>query len=387
MDFSFSLEQKILLDSVDKFCRREITPIVEEFEQNKTLHDSSTLKGWLRKLASFGAINGPLPEQYGGMGLDCVTTGLVHERIAESYITLQGCCIVTVSNAWALAATENDRLKQKYLPGVCSGDLIICGAITEPNVGSNPASIETTIKKVEGGYILNGAKTWISMGSVCDIALVTASIDRKLGAKGLAQILVDREQSPFKSRELEKLGWKGFPTAELHFEDLFIPEENLIVPPGEGLKTSLNAIGMARTLTAISATGVSRAAIALSVDYAKQRQQFGRPIASFQLIQAKIADMRARTDAGALLAYRALSMIDQGQRCLAESSMAKFYATEASVQTTSDCIQILGSYGLSTEYPAERFFRDARLTTIPDGTSEIHKLIVGREMTGISAFV
>ena len=227
---------------------------------------------------------------------------------------------------------------------------------------------------------MNGTKTWISNGSVSDLAIVIASTDRTLGSKGLAAALVDRRESPYNARELEKIGFKAFPTSELFFEDNLIPEEHLIVPPGGGLRTVMRAFELARSLMSMCGVGLSRAAIQLAVEYAKQREQFGKKIGSFQLIQAMIADMKARTDAATFLVYRALWMMDQGIQCEPESALGKFYATEASVETTSECVQILGGYGLSEEYRAERYFRDARSLTIPDGTTQIQKMIILREL-------
>jgi len=183
------------------------------------------------------------------------------------------------------------------------------------------------------------------------------------------------------------MGMKSFPTSELVFDNVVIPEDHLIAAPGKGLKTTLRTFELARSMMAVCSVGLSRAALSLAVKYAQERKQFGREIGTFQLIQAMIADMRTRTDAAALLTYRAFWLMDQGERCEAESAMAKYYATEAAVQTASECVQILGAYGLSEEYPAERYFRDARMLTIPDGTTQIQKLIVGRHTLGLSAFV
>ena len=387
MDFSLSWEQQELVKQLDAFCKKEIDPVVDEYDRKKVLRDPLILKETFRKLRPFGAIGGPIPEEYGGMGMDYVSTGLVIEKIAEYWGSLWGVCTIQTAGARLLSEIDSEEVKKKYLPQVCAGDLIPCMAITEPDVGSNAADIKTAIEKADGGYLVNGTKTWISNGSVSDLAIVIASTDRTLGAKGLAAVLVDRRESPYNTRELEKIGFKSFPTSELTFEGNFAPEENLIVQPGGGLKTVMRTFELARSLMSVCGVGISRAAIQLAVEYAKQREQFGKKIGSFQLIQAMIADMKARTDAAALLVYRALWMMDQGTRCEAESALAKFYATEASVETTSECVQILGGYGLSEEYRAERYFRDARSLTIPDGTTQIQKMIVARDMLGLSAFV
>lgn len=218
------------------------------------------------------------------------------------------------------------------------------------------------------------------------MCIVVAQTERGSRAKGLCHILVDREDSPYETRELSKLGLRSFPTSEVVFDDCRVPKENVLVPPGEGLKTILQLYEGARAMMAIEAVGMAQAAIDSSIQYAKERYQFGKPIGSFQLIQEMIANMVAETDASRLLAYRAFHQIDKGVRCDRETSLAKFYATEAAVRTTSAAIQIHGAYGLSEEFPVERFFRDARSFTIPDGTTQIQKLIVARSILGLQAF-
>jgi alkylation response protein AidB-like acyl-CoA dehydrogenase len=377
----------MLIKELDTFLKKEIEPVVAEYDHNKTLRDASILKELLKKLEQFGANSGPIPEKYGGMELDYLTTGLVLQKVAQYWGSLWGICLVMTVCARFILEIDDESIKEKYLPKICSGDMIPCVGITEPNVGSNPAFIETTLEKTDGGYVLDGSKTWISNGSVSDIAIIIASTDRSLGARGLAGVLVDRKKSPYQVKELEKMGLKSFPTSELFFDNVFVPEQNLIVPPGGGLKMTLRTFELARSLMACASVGYSRAAIALAVKYARQREQFGKKIGSFQMIQEMIADMRARTDAAELLVRRALWMMDQKIRCDTESALAKAYATEAAVKTTKDCIQIMGGYGLSEEYPAERYYRDASSMTIPDGTTQIQKLIVARDMLGIDAFV
>lgn len=387
MDFSLTEDQRILLDSFEKFGRRELEPLADEYDRNKTLRDPSVVRGLFRKVYPFGAISGPVPERYGGLGLDYVTTGLVSEKLVGHFGSLAGICLIQTVCARLMSEIEGEGIKQKALQKICAGDSIACLCVTEPNVGSYAAAIETTLKKVDGGYSVNGTKTWISNGSISDVAIVIATIDRSLGPRGLAAVLVDRNQSPYQTRELEKMGMKSFPTSELIFDNVLVPEDHLIAAPGKGLKTTLRTFELARSMMAVCSVGLSRAALSLAVSYAQERKQFGREIGTFQLIQAMIADMRTRTDAAALLTYRAFWLMDQGERCDAESAMAKFYATEAAVQTASECVQILGAYGLSEEYPAERYFRDARMLTIPDGTTQIQKLIVARDTLGLSAFV
>jgi alkylation response protein AidB-like acyl-CoA dehydrogenase len=217
--------------------------------------------------------------------------------------------------------------------------------------------------------------------------VVLRTYDPSTDTHGAGQILVEKEFSPFMAREIPKMGVKSFPTAELVFEDCRVPRENLLIPGSDTDRSTLGGLNFARANAAIASVGVAQAAIDVSVRYAKERTQFGRPIGQFQLIQEKIANMVIEVDAARLLAYRAFSCLEKGVRCYKECSIAKAFATEAAVRVASEAIQIHGAYGLSEEYPVERYFRDARCYTIPDGTTEIQKLIIGRETLGMKAFV
>ncbi len=386
MDFQLSREQKMLLKELDSFLKNEIGPIVEEGDRKKIFRDPAVLKHWLNKLGQFGAISGAVPEKYGGMDLGYLTCGLISQKLAEYWGALWGICMIITTGGRMLTETKNEAIKEKYLPEICAGNLIPCFCITEPDVGSNPADIGTTIEKVENGYLINGSKTWISNGSVSDLAIVIATTDKSMGPKGLGAVLVDRRESPYSHRELDKLGARAFPTSELFFDNVLIPEENLIVSPGDGLRTVGRSFEMARSMMACGSVGLSEAALKLAIKYARDREQWGKKIGEHQLVQKMIYDMRVGTETSALLAYRALSMMDQGIRCDIESSMAKAYSTETGIKVTKDCFQIMGGYGLSEEYPAERYYRDASCMTIPDGTTQIQQLIIARETLGLNAF-
>jgi alkylation response protein AidB-like acyl-CoA dehydrogenase len=236
-------------------------------------------------------------------------------------------------------------------------------------------------------YVINGTKMWISNGTIADYVIVVATTDSSKGRDGICQLLVEKEVSPFESREIKKLGVKAFPTAELVFKDCRVPKGNLLVAPGKGFKATKRDLAFARCNASIASVGIAQAALDAAVRYAKGRIQFGKPIGKFQLIQEMLADMAMELDAARFLAYRAFSLLDKGDLPMKEASMAKAYATEAAVRIASKSIQIHGSYGLAEEFPVERYFRDARVYTIPDGTTEIQKLVVGREMLGLSAFV
>jgi alkylation response protein AidB-like acyl-CoA dehydrogenase len=385
MDFEFTDEQKLIQQTARKVMEREIIPVADEYDKTKALLDRKKLKGLLDKIAPLGYLGHVIPEEWGGAGLDYLTLCVLMEELFRAYASLGGVILIQTA-ARSIHQLGSEDQKRRFLPGLVSGEMIACTAITEPNVGSNNAGIETLAREDGDSYVINGTKTWISNGSISDLAIVVAQTERGAGAKGICHLIVDRGESPYSARELPKLGLRSFPTSEVVFEDCRVPKENLLVPPGEGLKRILKLYEGARAIMAIGAVGMAQAAIDASVRYAKERTQFGRPIGQFQLIQAMIAEMIAETDAARLLAQRVFWMLDKKARCDREASIAKFYATEAAVRVTSKAIQIHGAYGLSEEYPVERFFRDARSFTIPDGTTEIQKLVVGRSVLGMQAF-
>jgi alkylation response protein AidB-like acyl-CoA dehydrogenase len=287
---------------------------------------------------------------------------------------------------WVLNEAGSPEQRERLLPLGASGECIGCLAITEPNAGSDISSLETTATLDGDSYLVNGTKTWISNGSIADAAFVLVTTDKTLGLLGMGFLLVEKNKSDFKARELHKLGLRSFPTSELSFDNCRVPKENLL-DPGAGYKRTMAFFDISRAMIGAMCSGISQAAIDASIKYAQERAQFGRPIGSFQMIQEMLVDMITETEAGRLLSFRALDLIDKGQKSRWQCSLAKAYATEAAVRTTSKAIQIHGAMGLSDEYPVERYFRDARTLTIPDGATQIQKLIVGRDILGIRAIV
>jgi len=386
MDFDFSDEQKALQDTVRRFLAQKIEPIADEYDRKGPLSRENALK-FLKDLKPFGYVGTHVPEKYGGPGLDNVTWGLLHEELRRAYAGLGGVVGITSAGTGGIAECNNEELKERILPGLLAGERIICSAITEPNYGSDASGVDTKAVLEGDHYRINGTKMWISNGTIADYVILVAQTDPSKGAAGICQILVEKERSAFLAREIHKVGVRSFPTAELVFEDCIVPRENLISTLGEGYRRTLKGLNHARANAAIASVGIAQAAVNASVRYAKERTQFKKLIGSFQLIQEMIADMVAEVDAARLLAYRAFFLLDKGVKCRKEVSIAKAYATEMGVRVTSKAIQIHGAYGLSEEYPVERYFRDARCYTIPDGTTEIQKLIIGREVLAMQAFV
>lgn len=384
MDFEFDMEQKMLKQAAREVMEKEIIPIADEFDKKKMLHDRELLKKLMDLLIPLGYLGALVSEEDGGYELKYVSWGILLEELFRAYASL-GMVVALQSSCGFIHRVGTPEQKKKFLPGILSGEKIICNALTEPNAGSDLSSVETFAALEGDHYVLNGTKMWITNGSISDLAIVVAQTKEVGDPSGICQLIVERDISPYETSELPKMGMRSSPTAELSFRDCLVPKENLLIKPGKGMKGNWDLLQAGRSSMAISAVGMAQAAIDASIKYAKMRRQFGKPIGSFQLIQEMIADMIAETEASRLLAYKALSLLDKGVNCEKETSTAKFYATEAAVRVTSMAIQIHGAMGLSEELPIERYFRDARSWTIPDGATQIQKLIVGRRVLGLNA--
>ena len=380
MNFELTEEQRILVRNARKFLKDEIEPIADELDRKGPM-PKEVAHQFIKRLIPFGYINCCIPEKDGGMGLDHLTFGLLLEEIKKVYPSLGGIVSIAQSAAYTIATNGTDEQKKRFLPGLLSGDLIGCMGITEPNVGSDVKSIQTTAELKGDYFILNGTKMWISNGSISDLCIVLCKTE-----KGLSRIIVEKKVSSYQTREIPKMGLKSFPTSEIVFDNVKVPKENLLSEQGRGFKDVMKAFNTARCNLAVGCVGIMQAATDASIKYAKERIQFKKQIASFQLIQDMIADMIMLTEASRMLAYRALYYLDRKEDATIESSIAKSFCSESAVKVTSIAIQIHGAYGLSDEYRVERYFRDARCYTIPDGTTQIQKLIIGREATGIKAF-
>lgn len=386
MDFRWTDEQVQLKKAARDFMEKEIIPHADEWDKMKPLSKELVVE-LIGKMSPLGYIIGLAPKEWGGDELDYMSDGLLMEELWRAFPSLALVFMIQTHMIKGMATEGSDYHKQKFLRKMMTGEKIASAGITEPNVGSNPRMMETTAVLDGDNYVINGTKIWISNGSISDMCMLVVSLDKAKGKRGIARILVDWEESPYERRDLHKLGLRSSPTGELVFEDCVVPRANLFTPVGVGLKETLRGFELARCHLAIGAVGIAQAAIDAAMKYVLQRQQFGKIIGKFQLVQSALADMVAETEAGRLLAYRGLSLVQEGVKCAWETSLAKFYATEAAARVTSRALQLHGAYGLSEEFPMERYFRDARTLTIPDGTTDIQKLIVGRELTGFNAFI
>jgi alkylation response protein AidB-like acyl-CoA dehydrogenase len=381
MDFALTEEQRILRDNARRFLEREIAPHVQE-QESKGPMDRGTAGVLIKKLVDFGFVSGPFPRERGGSGLDEQSHGVMTEELWRVWPALGVMVLVDPGPAGAAIASGNEGLVKRVALPIFRGEKLGCGAITEPNVGSNAGAVETTAVRERDHYVVNGTKVWITNGGVADFVMCLCRVKDE---PGLSQIIIEKEVSPFTTRELDKLGLKASPTSELHFEDCCVPVENRVAP-GLGLKETLKGFERARAMLAIGGVGISQACLEAALVYAGERKQWGKTLAGHQTIQHMIAEMDTLTDAARFLAYRAFYAMDQGQRAARETSMAKYYCCESAVRVSSLGLQVHGAYGLSKEFPLERCFRDARTLTIPDGTSEIQKMIVARERLKVSAF-
>ena len=385
MDFEFTEQQKLLKQNARNFMEREIAPVAAEYDRRGPL-PSEQARLFLNRLAPLGYIGGPVAESCGGQGLDFLSYGLLLEELSRAWGSLGGLAMIDTGVTWLISSLGNDEQRKLFLPALLNADKIACIGVTEPGAGSNSASLTTTVAPSGPNLLVNGTKTWISNGSIADIAVILGITDRALGPKGMSLIVIDKETSPFSVRELPKMGLKAWPTSELSFQDCKVPRANIIGSAGEGYRRTLMAFEVFRCGVATISLGLAQAALDASVAYAQERKQFGKPIGKFQLVQRMIYEMLAETEAARFLTYRAWSLLDKGARCDRETALAKAYSTEIAVGVTSKAIQVHGAYGISEDYPVERYFRDARSLTIPDGTTQIMELVVARQTLGMSAF-
>jgi alkylation response protein AidB-like acyl-CoA dehydrogenase len=384
MDFGLTDEQELIRRTAREFTDAEIIPSAKQRSRD---HDFDL--DLVAKIAAQGYLGAIVPAQYGGAGLDYRSYGLVVEEVGRGDSSIRTVVSVQTSLVCSvLLKFGTEAQKREYLPRLCSGELLGCFALTEPDTGSDAANQKTRATKVDGGWRINGAKMWISLGTVAGLALVFAQTDPSLGHRGTACFLVDTAQDGFRPTPLEhKMGLHAADTAEIALDDVFAPDDAVLGEVGQGFKVAMTALDSGRFSVASGCVGVCRACLEESVKYSVAREQFDRPIASFQLVQAMIAEMRVKTDAARLLVWRAGWMKDQGMASTTETSIAKLFASEAAVWCANEAIQLHGGAGYADDHPVERHFRDVRVTTLYEGTSQIQKLIIGRAETGINALV
>jgi alkylation response protein AidB-like acyl-CoA dehydrogenase len=346
MDFTLSDEQQLIRDTARAFCAAEITPYAAEWDRSETIDRSI-----VGKLAELGFLAAALPEEHGGMGLDMISYALVVEELGKADSNVRG--IVSVSNGLygkSVAKWGTDEQKARLLPPLASGEALGCYALTEPGAGSDPGGLETRAERDGDDWVISGQKIFITLGSWAANALVFAR------------------------------------TAELFLDGVRVPDENRLGELGSGFKVAMSALDHGRISLGAGCVGIAQGCLDASIAYTKERKQFGRSVASFQLVQELLADIAVETEAARLLVWRAAATADRGERHTVEASYAKYFASEVAVRAANAAVQAHGGYGYIDEYPVGKYLRDARVTTLYEGTSQIQKLLIGRALTGENAF-
>lgn len=375
MDFALNEDQLELQEMVREFVDKEITPFAGEMDRN-----NEAMPGLMEKAADMGLLNLIVPEEYGGPGLDSVTVAMIYEELGK------GCAGIATSmaaNSLAsypilLSGTEEQKVEHCNL--LNEGGLAAF-ALTEPNAGSDAGGVATTAVKDGDNYILNGTKAFITNAGIADTFLVFANTRKSGGIRGLTAFIVPKGTPGFKvGKKEDKMGIRPSNTCELILQDVVIPVKNRIGREGEGFRIAMTTLDSARPFVGAVSVGLAQAALDVSVKYAKERKQFGQPIASFQMIQAMVADMAIKVETARLMVQKVCWMRDQGMNFTKEAAMAKCYAADVAMQVTTDAVQIMGGYGYSREYPVEKMMRDAKIMQIYEGTNQIQRLVIANKI-------
>jgi len=375
--FTLTEEQEQLRKEIREFAAREIAPNVSRWDEASEFPSEV-----VKQLGQMGLLGVVFPVEYGGAGLGYVDYALAIEELSA----VDGSVGIIVAAHNSLCTNHiflagNEEQRRKYIPRLASGEWLGAWGLTEPGSGSDASAARTTAVRKGGGWVLNGNKTFITNGHYADVAVVIAVTDRDQGTHGLSAFVVEKGMPGFRAGKKEnKLGLRASDTSELIFEDCEIPEQNLLGKLGEGFVDSMRVLDGGRISIAALSLGIGRGALDASVKYVKERRQFGKAIAEFQGIQWKLADMATELDAARLLTLRAAVLKDAGLRITRESSMAKLYASEVAVRICDEAVQLHGGYGFIKDYPAEKFYRDVKLCTIGEGTSEIQRMVIAREI-------
>jgi len=379
MDFQLNEEQRMVRDMVRDLARNEIAPRAAETDKSEEFPADN-----IRKMADLGLLGLPYAEEYGGGGGDYLSYAIAVEEIARACGSTALIYAAHVSlGCGPIYDFGSEEQKRKWLPRLCSGQGLGAFGLTEPEAGSDAGATRTMAVRDDDCYVLNGSKMWITSGAIADVVTCTAKTDPEAGTRGISCFLVEQGTPGFIPGKNEpKMGLKGSVTSALSLENCRVPSENLLGEEGEGFKQMLITLDGGRISIGAMALGLAQAAFDEAVRYAKERVQFGQPIAKFQAIQWMIADMATEIEAARLMIYRAAATKDAGMRFTKEAAMAKLFASEVAERTAYKALQIHGGYGYSREYPVERIYRDQRLCSIGEGTSEIQRLVVARQVLG-----
>lgn len=383
MDFELTEDEKLFKAAVDKIVKRELKPLLASYPADKPLPKDACMMV-IQMFKPLGLLGARVPEKDGGSGIGSFKLGIFSGAVP---LDVHGLVSLVDSVSLDIATGGDDELKERILPHLLAGEKICANAVSEPNSGSDPSAVETTARLEGDEYVINGKKLWITNGCACDVMLVTAVVGKdKAGKKIITPFLVEKEVSPFEARPVPVIGLSQ-DLAEITLEDCRVPKGNMLSQfRSHALRMHSIHWLSERPLHGLGAVRIAQEALEASIKYSQQRKQFGKLIGGYQLIQGMIAEMATLVDASRLLCYRALRMIDKGVWCPKESSMAKYFATEAANKVTSMALQIHGAIGLTRDYGLERLVRDVKLYPIEAGTTQIMQLIIGRELLGIRAF-
>jgi butyryl-CoA dehydrogenase len=377
MNFHYNEEEQEILDMLKDFCEKEVGPVAAELDEKEEFPAEN-----VKKLAEMGMMGVPFPEEYGGAGLSYVTYIGVCEMLAKYCASTS----VTVSAhtslcSWPIFAFGTEEQKQKYLVPLASGEKIGGFGLTEPEAGTDAAMQKTTAEDKGDYWLINGSKCFITNGGVADIFVIFAMTDKTKGNHGISAFIIENTFPGFSVGTHEKkMGIRASSTTELIFDNMKVPKENLLGEVGKGFKIAMMTLDGGRIGIGAQALGIAQTAIDHTVEYTKQRIQFGKPISSFQNTQFELADMQTRVDAARLLVYRAAQAKQDHEPYSDLAAMGKLYASEAASDVTRRCLQLIGGYGYTREYPYERFMRDAKITEIYEGTSEVQKMVISGKM-------
>lgn len=377
MNIQLTEDHLMMRKMVREFAEKEIAPQVEAIE-----NESRFPAEVVRQLAELDLMGVPIPTEWGGAGADFVSYIITIEEIARVWAALGVILAVHTSvGTFPILYFGNDEQKKHYLPDLASGKKLGAFALTEPGAGSDAASIKASAKKQGEEYILNGSKVFITNGGAADIYIVFAVTDATRGSRGISSFIMEKDTPGLRIGPPEKkMGLHASSTCELFFEEARVPAANLLGREGEGFKVAMSLLDGGRIGVGAQALGIAQAALTAATDYAMGREQFGKPIAGFQGIQFMLADMATQVEAARLLVYQAAFLKEQGLPLTKEASMAKMYATDTAMKVTTDAVQIFGGYGYIAEYPVERLMRDAKVTQIYEGTNQIQRLIIAKEL-------
>ncbi len=380
MNFDLTPEQQQIQARARQFAQEEVAPLAREADEKGEfpLH-------LVRRMGELGFLAGPMGPEYGGAGLDYVSFALVYEELGRVDSSVRGFLAVHAGLvSLCLRDWGTEEQKQRYLPRLAVGELVGCYCLTEPNAGSDVASMESTAREEGDSFVLNGEKIWITNGNIANVALVFASRDRAARHKGICAFVVETDTPGFRREKMsgQELGHRASDHARIILEECRVPKSALLGEPGQGFKVAMSALDHGRLGVAAGALGVGQACLDACVSFVRQRRQFGQRIGDFQMIQATIADMAAEVEASRWLVYRAAWLKQQGLPTTRETSIAKLYATEAAVRAASEAVLIHGGRGYSNEYPVERHYRDIKGLQIYEGTSHIQRIVIARDVIG-----